>query len=462
MPLDENQIQQLVINPVESLALELKDWIYPHTNEGKSKIVKALIAMRNNNGGYLLIGFNDADGSPNSNGPSNVIELFHVDIIQGLISKFSSEAFEICVHYPVIGGNTYVVIEVPSGVKSPVATKSGLQEGERHFVTAHRVIIRSLSANNTPSTTEAKWSDWPSIIEKCFDNREADVGRFLRRHLTSLTGEHLSELMQAFGRISNPIENNNTPTALLEESFQRYQSVVDDRNLTLPSFGSYEVSAVVSEELNQHTTNTSFLNLLAASNPRYTGWPVWCDSRYFTDTSARPFVLDGYWEALIVSLDGAFGNHIDFWRLSPKGKFYLYRVLQDDVGGGDRTPEPGTVLDFALMISKIAECVVVAIEFAKSLGASEASNVDFSFRWQGLQGRALSSWANPNRMLSWSPVAHQDVLTTNITIPIDTAISAYSGYIHQIITPLFQVFNGFEIDESVTEDLVRRLVERRM
>jgi len=462
MPLDVNQVQQLVVNPVESLSLELKDWICPNTDEGKSKIVKALIAMRNNNGGYLLIGFNDADGSPNPEGPNNVNELFHVDAIQGLISRFSSEAFEISVHYPVIDGNTYVIIEAPSGVKSPVATKSGLQEGDRHFIRAHKVIIRSLSSNNTPSTTEAKWSDWSSIVEKCFDNREADVGRFLRRHLTSLTGEHLSELMQTFSGLTTPVENNDTPLVLLDESFERFQSLVSERNLTLPTFGSYEVSAIVSGDLNEHTTNASFLNLLASSNPRYTGWPVWCDSRSFTDISTRPFVYDGYWEALIVSLESGFGDHLDYWRVSPDGRFYLHRALQDDIGGGDRTPEPGTVLDFALMILRIAECVVVAIEFAKSLGAAESSNVDFSFRWKGLQGRALSSWANPNRMLSWSPVAHQDILTTSINIPVDTAISAYSGYIHQIITPLFQVFSGFEIDESVTEDLVRRLVERRL
>lgn len=462
MPLVDNHIQQLIINPVESLSLELKDWIDPNTKEGQSKIVKALIAMRNNNGGYLLIGFNDADGSPNPNGPDNVSELFHVDIIQGLISRFSSEAFEISVHYPVLDDNTFVVVEAPSGVKSPVATKSGLQEGDRHFIRAHKVIIRSLSSNNTPSTTEAKWSDWPSIVEKCFDNREADVGRFLRRHLTSLSGEHLSELIQTLRGIETPEENNDTPADFIEESYGRFQTVVGERNLTLPAFGSYEVAAVVTGEINEHTTNGNFLNLLASSNPRYTGWPVWCDSRSFTDDSARPFVFDGYWEALIVSLDRGFGDHIDYWRLSPDGKFYLHRALQDDVGGGDRAPAAGTVLDFALMILRIAECVVVAIEFAKSLGASETSNVSFSFRWKGLQGRSLSSWANPNRMLSWSPVAHQDTLTTNITVPVDTAISAYSGYIHQVITPLFQVFSGFEINESVTEDLVRRLVERRL
>ena len=31
MPLADNHVQQLIINPVESLSLELKDWIDPNT-----------------------------------------------------------------------------------------------------------------------------------------------------------------------------------------------------------------------------------------------------------------------------------------------------------------------------------------------------------------------------------------------------------------------------------------------
>lgn len=37
--------------------------------------------MRNNNGGYLFIGFNDVDGSLNFYGFDNVSEFFYVDII---------------------------------------------------------------------------------------------------------------------------------------------------------------------------------------------------------------------------------------------------------------------------------------------------------------------------------------------------------------------------------------------
>ena len=84
---------------------------------------------------------------------------------------------------PKIFDQEFPVIEVGSGVKVPVATKSALADGEDVLIRENRVYVRSLKANNTPSTTEAIWKDWPQIVEVCFENREADIGRFFRRHL---------------------------------------------------------------------------------------------------------------------------------------------------------------------------------------------------------------------------------------------------------------------------------------
>ena len=57
-------LDELVKNPQERLSLELKAWIDPDTSAGEEKIIKACIAMRNNNGGYILIGFDNNNGQP--------------------------------------------------------------------------------------------------------------------------------------------------------------------------------------------------------------------------------------------------------------------------------------------------------------------------------------------------------------------------------------------------------------
>ena len=45
-----------------------------------------------------------------------------------------------------------------------------------------------------------------------------------------------------------------------------------------------------------------FMNKVSESNPQYTGWPIWLDSRGFNEKGHRPYVLNGAWQALIVHL----------------------------------------------------------------------------------------------------------------------------------------------------------------
>jgi len=87
-----DRIQELIDRPTESLAIELKQWIDPNSQEGKAKIVKACLAIRNYNGGYIVIGFNDKSREPDlKNVPKDVKKIFHLDKIQSIISKrFSS------------------------------------------------------------------------------------------------------------------------------------------------------------------------------------------------------------------------------------------------------------------------------------------------------------------------------------------------------------------------------------
>jgi predicted HTH transcriptional regulator len=137
MDTDLTKIQDLIERPRESLAVELKRWIDPDQPEGKAKIVKATLALRNFNGGYLVIGFdNDTLEPDREHVPSNVMDMFHVDKIQGLISKFSSEPLEISIKFPEREGQQYPVIEVPPGIRTPVAVKSDLCQSDIYLIRA--------------------------------------------------------------------------------------------------------------------------------------------------------------------------------------------------------------------------------------------------------------------------------------------------------------------------------------
>lgn len=482
MVADSDFLQNLISRPTESLSIELKGWIDPNTPEGVDKIVKAAIAMRNHGGGYVLIGFHNDTGEPYIDSvPSNVRRLFHQDKIQRMISKYSSELFEVKVHFPIRDEIEFPVIEVEPGVKTPVATKRSLKNNEGKLLfQENRVFIRSLESNNTPSTTEATWKDWTHIVEVCFDNREADIGRFIRRYLRTLS----PELVRAFSSLIPQTESKEMEQEIpqgqpeelhektteavvleyLQESAIRFNTVVKERNLSLPDHGSWEVSAVIIGTVPPHSANLSFLNLLDSSNPNYTGWPVWLDSRGFTKKEARPYVFEGAWEAFICDLGTEWGGKdLDFWRLNPSGKFYLRRALQDDFSESRQAPETMKQLDFGLVILRTAEAIAVALGFAKAMGCPiETTRLSFAFRWTKMRGRELSSWANINRHMPHGNIAYQDDITSQAVVPLETPSSAIAEYVYLITRTVFEAFNGVEINISVIEDLTQRLIERRL
>lgn len=167
MDIDSSKIQQLIEYPGESLNVELKRWISPDIDEGRAKIIKASIAFRNFNGGYLIIGFDGTTLTPDINNvPTNVRTEFHIDKIQGLISRYSSELFEVFVEFPERGGQEYPVIIIPAGVKTPVAAKRNLP-GDGSLI--KEVVVPLLAQSDThhphdaESDTASPWlgSTWP-------------------------------------------------------------------------------------------------------------------------------------------------------------------------------------------------------------------------------------------------------------------------------------------------------------
>lgn len=464
MNIDPERIKDLIRNPSESLSVELKRWINPDDFDGAAKIVKTVLALRNFGGGYMVIGFlNDTLQPDTENVPENVQIKFHIDIIQGLISRFASEPFEIAVEFPDRDGQLYPVIIVPPGVRTPVAAKSKFHESPKKLIEVDCVYIRSLNSNNTPSTTRATWKDWPQILEICFDNREADIGRFLRRHLAGLTPAVIKDFAQhVVGAIVPEVTTEELLRGFLREGEQRYEYLVQERQVVLPPHGAWEVGLIVQGNVPPANADTKFLSLLDSSNPSYTGWPVWLISRGFRDEQARPYVLDGAWEEFIVTPEGS-PDHIDFIRLDPKGKFYLRRGLQDDISGSQRAPEPLKVLDFGLPVIRVAEALAVGMAFAKAMGCDhEDTTLSFTFKWSKLRGRRLTSWAQPERYISSGRSAHQDEVFSLVNLPLDTPLSALHEFVYQAVEPLFQIFDGFQLGIGIVEDLTQRLVERRL
>jgi len=340
-----------------------------------------------------------------------------------------------------------------------VASKSDLvaPDGTK-FIRAGDVYCRTLNANGRASTAVAQPKDWRDIFDRCFENREADIGRFLRRHLGSS-----AEGLLSFGAKPHVTLKAQTLSSL-DEGIDHFVRAASGRNLTgaahqIANGAKFEAALIIDPLKKGELPTAIFRQTLASSNPNLTGWPVWLDSSGFRDQSAWPVVRDGVWESLIISLD-SWSEHLDFYLFDPNGKFYLLRNLQDDCS--EKIPA-GTVLDPIIAVLRVAETIAVGLSFARALGwKPEETTLAFAFRWSRLKGRKLEPWVNRGVYISAREKTGTDSVTSYVEVPLDTPLNAIAPAVETVVRQLFVQFGGYQLPTQAIEDWTRKLIERRL
>jgi Schlafen, AlbA_2 len=469
---DDDQIRALVARPGESLNVEIKRWLDPSEPAGIAKIVKAAFALRNRNGGFLVVGFDDKTLEPDiANEPAEVRGTFHQHIIQGLVSRYAHEPFEVQVAFVERDGRVYPVIAIPQGVRVPAVVKSALTDANGNKLLAvGEIYFRTLHSNGTPSSATSRPQDWRDILEICFDNREADIGRFLRRQLA---GQDFSRFLADLrGEIGTPPLAGTPKTglrercaAILAAGDKSFANAVEERALSaqerpLLDGLTWNIALALAPPKSDAISDRDFFATFVASNPKYTGWPIWLDARTLADERSRPVVRGGAWEALIVGLSDNTANRLEFFHLDAKGEFYLRRLLQDDAV--PRQLEPGTRLDPVLVIYRVTEAIAVGIAVAKGLGWPDSACLGFLFRWRKLKGRRLDTWSNPIIYVPGGGPAQEDEITTFIEVPLISTLSAVAPLVEAATRDLFAAFDGTRLSSETYEEHVRRVIERRI
>ncbi|MBX3420626.1 MAG: putative DNA binding domain-containing protein [Pirellulaceae bacterium] len=451
----------LIQGATESLDLELKEWIDPNTPFGKSKIAKACLALRNNDGGRLVIGFNDEGIQCKTNSPSNTRACYSSDVIQEIVGKYASEPFGITMDYLEIEGVEHPVVCVPGGIKNPAICKSDLHNDEGNaLLRDNSLYVRSVKSNHRVSSSEIRRGDWDRLLTICFENREADVARFVRRHLVDIFDPQLLQATATNGQSASILN-------LLDIGFARYRELCNERQTKLPKkLGYREFAVEVNGVENVQVPSFSLLQKIANNAPRISGWSPWVILLGSRTAEDRPQINQGTFESFIDYLGGEFmGPHLDFWSINPSGKFYHIRAMEDDfifTRQGYEKIVPGEHLDFLLQISRVAEGIAVAISISQTLGFDpETTQLKFAARWQGLRGRGLCSWADRNRHFgSWGN-AVQNEFVHAVRIPLNVAKGDIHEYVRPIIDNLFAIFGGTEVEGRVIQGIVNEALDRR-
>jgi hypothetical protein len=310
------------------------------------------------------------------------------------------------------------------------------------------------------SSSEPKRGDWERIVSTWFDNREADIGGFVRRHLA---GADLGSLVSVLG-VAAPAPAPSLleqVSSVLDFGWNRFNEVRQDRGVKIPEVGFREAAVLIDGEMPEAPELRDFLQRLFVTQPRLSGWAPWIDLRNARDDTLHPYVYEGGWEAYVDCLGQrvVMSEHLDFWRADPKGLFYNLRTLQVDLLSSPDGPQPLTMLDPRLEIRQVTEVIAVGLSFARAMGCDESNtSLMFGFRWRKLKGRRLTPWTS--RWWPHSPSrgrAAQDTLTTAVSIPVDTPQSGLSPHVHNAIKNLFLLF-GEDYGEETTAHFVNELL----
>lgn len=452
--MDGQKLERFIKGSTEKLNIEYKNWFCPDKPSGIAKILKACIAMRNHNGGFLIIGVDNQGVSQSLKASANIKEIFEIDKIQGIVSQYSSEKFEIELKFPIIDNNEIVVIIIPSGVRSPVCTIKPVvdnsEDKQKNLVNKNMVFCRTLSSNNTPSTSIAGHEDFVKLTDICFDNREVDIARFFKRHLPNISAEKFTQLKQPKASL--------LINELLFDSESRIENLVDQHKLTFPEHGYLEAAIIVDDEFFDNKLNKEFLNLVSATNPKLSGFELWMDSRTFPNES-QPNIVNGFLEAFIFNSNDFGNQYKDYWRVSPHGKLYFYRGFFEDLWQ-ETSPNPLGILDFDFSITQVAEALAVSLRILRELVVSEDAMVNYKFRWYRLNNRKLSTWSNNLRMgfRHYDHTCLQNKFEKELTIPISTTDESLVSITAEIITELFNLFSMFQPSDDTIEKTTRKFL----
>ena len=426
---DMANLAMLLTEPLENLAVEYKSWLDLQDQEKKGLLAKAVIALANEGGGHLVIGFSDDEPELVAVPRPQCIPDYDQDTINNIVKKFALPHIH-CNLFHVINPLTkllHPVIVVPGGHCVPVMSRSGTPKGS---ISAHICYIRKPGPESAPPLTEGEWS---KLLERCIQNRRADMLDAIR----NIVQGHI-----------DAVDAPSIPAQKFQDDFttaarKRWRDLIGDLVDNDPARcwnGHYEVSFAF-EAGDVIRLPVLVERMKSASQIKYTGWPpFWIPTR----PEIAPKPINGAVECwhgrsgmARILADAA---HSDFWRVTPEARAFLIRGYEED---GLKEKPPGMLLDATLPIWRVGEIILYAGRLATELHSK--GTLHFKVRWLGLKGRMLTFVSDQSRSTGGRYKAAQDTVDVEVPIPIDRIEENLPEVLYSILQPLYENFDFFEL-----------------
>lgn len=449
MATSRERLADLLIDPREDLDCEVKNWLNLQTsNEDKATLAKAVLALANHGGGFIILGLVEApDGIVEAQGRPATLDGYSQDLVNGIVHSYADPPFHCAVHMIANpAGGLFPIVVVPGGHRVPVRARRAGPNG--NTVINNAIYVRKPGPRSeTPQSAQ----DWDDLLGRCLRNRRDEMFDQIRDLITGAVPQ---------------IEQPAAPARLDEwvtSSLARWEGLVAQLPVgTGPRmpYGRFYIAYEIIGERRQ-IAPANLPDALRASVVRHTGWPPFW---YPTRAGIEPYPFDHSIECWLggdpdTPPEQRDAAHSDFWRIHPDGLAFLLRGYQEDGEDAQRAGHapvpPATAFDITLPVWRVGE----ALLHARSLGAhlfEGPTTIRFVAHYEGLAGRSLTSLEG-RRNIRDRRVARQNAITLSTHVDAHSIEANLPEIVHPLLLPLYALFDFFDLPMQLVVDELARL-----
>jgi hypothetical protein len=441
-----DDLEPLLAAPAEALDVEVKSWLDLRGNdEHRGILAKAAIALANEGGGVIVIGFREERPNLISEPRPAEIAAYDADLINNIIRRFASPSFHctLALLPDPRTGNEHAVVQVSGGFAVPVMSKRAA--GKK--IQPHLCYMRKPGPESAPPENQA---DWERLLARCLRNRREDM-------LDAIRNIVLGGASAPTPASPSEAERQEAFVAAARAAWRTLvEGLPDDAPGRCP-LGRYELDYELLGDFARPSL-TELLEKLRLAVAHRSNWPeFWVPTR----DEIKPIALDGTIQCWLgtPAMGERDPGHVDFWRASPEGRMFLLRGYLEDVGGWSSPRiEPGTIIDIREPVWRVAECLDHARILGSLLASGREFKVLFRARWYGLAGRRLSSFdVRQSFFMRDYHRSRQNEFAVGVTVDVAQIADNLPEIVHPLLKPLYELFDFFEL----TMDHVRQTLANR-
>jgi hypothetical protein len=442
-PGDESlDLGQLLRHPREDLSVEFKQWIDLSDEMQRATVAKALLALANFGGGYVIFGFVEVDGQHvvASNRPDS-LSTYSQDTINDIVRRYAEPSFQCAVHHvshPDVDA-VFPVVVVPGGQRIPIRAKS--DDPAKKHVRNHCYYTRRIGPASDTIQTGQEWDD---LIRRCVLAGRDDLFASFRHILYGVSNSPAALPKQDRAREwetgCTARFNNLVAEELADEKPSRYENGLWKATYALD--GNFP-----------HPDQFDLREILRSVSGHETGWPPWWVP---TREGIAPYPIDGFIECWMKNTKFNDGAHSDFWRASPDGRLFLLRGHHEDSAGRFA---PGSTLVFSSPMWEVGQILLHIRRFSEAVHAEGTAAV--RMHWTGLMNRRLSSWRGGSYDFP-AQICRQDSVESEVALDLSVIDEALPECVAKITKPLFMAFDFYVPPRELYENEINQMRQSRI